>query len=207
MLLLLAAFVASVALYGRLPALVPSHWNISGKVDSYSPRAVGAFLMPGTMVFLMILYWLMRLVSPRDYEVERSGETYDYVIFCVIALMGYIHGLILWASLGHVQVDRVLAGGLFVFFALIGNVMSRVKRNFWMGIKTPWTLASESVWDKTHRFGARCYVLTGLVGLILTVAGAPMAVLFVVFLAGAMIPVPYSLYLSKQESGSGHSAA
>lgn len=200
-LLLVAAFGASIALYGRLPALVPSHWNINGTVDGYSPRALGAFLMPGTMAFLLILFWLMRWLSPRNFEVQRSGETYDYVMFCVIALMGYVHALMLWAALGHVQVDRALAGGLFVFFALIGNVMSRVKRNFWMGIKTPWTLASESVWDRAHRFGARCFVLTGVVGLILTVAGAPVALLFAVFLVGALIPVPYSLFVSRQEQG------
>lgn len=195
--LVIAVTVASVLLLPRMPDAIPTHWNIRGQVDGYSPKLLGAFLMPGMMAALLAFIYLLKWLSPEGFEAERSGETFDYVVFCVTALLAAIHALVLRAAIAHVDVNRALMSLMFIFFLLIGNVIGRVKRNFWMGIRTPWTLASDDVWDKTHRFGGRCWVITGTIGLLLTIAGASFTVLIVFFLIGAMLPVPYSLLISK----------
>ena len=118
---------------------------------------------------LFALPWL----SPRNFAVEGFRVTYDYVFFLVTVLFCYIEGVILWSQLrGDGFADRWLLGGFFLFFALIGNVLGQVRSNFWMGIRTPWTLASERVWNQTHRVGAWVFVAVGLVGCAGVVAGA-----------------------------------
>jgi len=86
-----------------------------------------------------------------------------------------------------------LLGGLFLFFALLGNVLGRVRRNFWIGVRTPWTLASERVWNDTHRVAGKLFVLSGILGFVATMAGSPP--LFAIILIGiaAITAVGYSL--------------
>lgn len=197
------AFAATLVLYSRLPEQMPTHWNISGKPDAWGDKSWAAFLAPMIMLGTVILGFVLRWASPRNFEVDRFGPTYAYVLFTIVAFAGYMQAVILWATLGQVQVDRAIVGGVLVLFTLLGNVMGKLKRNFWMGIRTPWTLADEKVWNQTHRFGAKVYVATGISGLLLLVAGVASGFLMVWLLVGAMAPVPYSLWLSKKGSGSG----
>jgi uncharacterized membrane protein len=143
-----------------LPAQVPVHWNIHGQVDATVPRenALPYFLLaPGVMALMIVLALVLPWLSPRHFEVEPFRKVFDYVMGMVVILFGYIQLVILWASLDdRVSLIRWLLGGLFLFFALIGNVLGKVRRNFWMGVRTPWTLASERVWNQTHRLTACC---------------------------------------------------
>lgn len=193
-----ALFIVSLAYYERLPARIPSHWNIHGQIDGYLPKWPGAFLTLFIMAGFCAGFGLLRWLSPRNYDVDRFKETFSYVMFCVVALVGYLHILILASALGGMDVSRWIIGGLFVFFAMIGNVMGRVRRNFWMGVRTPWTLASDRVWDETHRATAKLWVACGVIGALLTALGMGLVWLTVFFLVIAILPVPYSLYLSKR---------
>ena len=113
-------------------------------------------------------------------------------------MLAYIYGAMLWAGLGHrLDAARAILGGVCLFFAVIGNVLSKVRRNFYIGVRTPWTLANERVWHATHRFAAKCFVLAGLLGLVLALAGVRFAPI-VAILAGALTPAVYSLFYYKQ---------
>src|SRR5262249_17855295 len=110
-----------------------------------------------------------------------------------------LHAALLWSYLDPgVDGVRLLVGGLCLFFAVMGNLLGKVKRNFWMGIRTPWTLASEPVWERTHRLGAWLFVATGLFGFVGVLAGGPVVGLFVVIIGGALVPVVYSLVIYKR---------
>ena len=110
-----------------------------------------------------------------------------------------IHVLMLQGAL-HPQTDmgRWLIVGICVFMALIGNVMGKLRKNFWMGYRTPWTLASDEVWVATHRLGARLMVATGVIAAVIVGAGGPPPVAFVLVMAGALYPTLYSLVLYKR---------
>src|SRR5262245_17683179 len=99
-------------------------------------------------------------------------------MFLVTALFGYLHGVILLQQFKNppvrFDIGRLMVGGMFLFFALLGNVLGKVKRNFFMGVRTPWTLASETVWTRTHRLAAWLWTGGGLVGLVAVLAGAPL---------------------------------
>lgn len=202
-LLTLAAFAASAVLYPRLPAQLPIHWNINGQPDGFGPKEWAAFLMPGFMALMLLFFRVLPWLSPRQFDVESFRDTYHFIMVAMLGLFAYIHGVMLYAGLaGSVDVGRVLVAGIFLFFAVISNVMGKVRRNFWMGYRTPWTLADEQVWNDTHRFAARLGVLLGLACFAAVVAGVPIAIVFTEFIVGVLVPTVYSLARYKQLRGS-----
>jgi uncharacterized membrane protein len=122
----------------------------------------------------------------------------------VVALMGYLHVATLWGALQPAENKtifmRFFLGGICLFFALIGNVLGKVRRNFWMGVRTPWTLASEVVWNQTHRVAAWMFVAAGLLGFALVMVLPAWAawVVFGLIIPASLVPVVYSLVLYKR---------
>ena len=201
--LTVAVFAASLALYSQLPDRIPTHWNIQGKVDDFSGRA-SIFLMPGILLLMLGLFRVLPWLSPKQFSVDSFRNTYNFLMFLMIVLFAYIHFLMLWAALsGSLDINRGLLGGLFLFFALLGNVLGRVRRNFWIGVRTPWTLASERVWNDTHRIAGKLFVLAGILGFVLTMAGASPLFAVVIIAAAALTAVTYSLFDYKRLERSG----
>jgi uncharacterized membrane protein len=205
--LVLAAFAGAAYAHAnadRIPGdRIPIHWNIHGQPDGWTSKDqpfLAFYLLP-TVIGGVVLLGLFALpwLSPRNFAVEGFRVTYDYVFFLVAALFLYLEWVFLWSAFrGGALHDRWLIAGLFLFFALIGNVLGKVRRNFWMGIRTPWTLASPRVWDRTHRVAAWLYVAVGLVGFVAALLGSPPVACFVFLIAGALAPVVYSLVLYKR---------
>ena len=199
LLLTVAAAAASLVLYPQLPDQIPTHFNLYGEPDAYGNKTWAAFMLPGVMVVVLILTRLLPWLSPRRFEVDTSRATYLFVMLLLIAFLAYGHALTLWTALGgHPDMGRALLAGLFLFFALIGNVLGKVRRNFWMGVRSPWTLASERVWIDTHRFAARLFVAVGILGFLMTLLGVPLEFMFAFLILGALAPVVYSLIWYKR---------
>jgi uncharacterized membrane protein len=197
--LLLATLVAYGLAYPQLPAQIPIHWNAQGVVNGYGPRAALLALGPGAMLGMLLLFGLLRWLSPRHYEVDSFRPTYLYLMLVLMVLLAYLFGVLLWAALvGPQDVHRLLLGGLGVLFMLIGNVLGKVRRNFFIGIRTPWTLASERVWYATHRMAAKTFVAGGLVSLLLLPLGLPFWGVNAMLITTALLPVAYSLLYYKR---------
>ncbi|MCS6831369.1 MAG: DUF1648 domain-containing protein [bacterium] len=198
--LLLAGMLAySLWLYPSLPDRIPTHWNWKGEVDGWSNRAFGSFFLPGMSTGLFLLLLALPWLSPKGFQVEPFRSTYNLIVVLVIALMAYIHVVALQAALNpRLDVSRAIMGGIFLLFGGIGLLLGRVKRNFWVGVRTPWTLASETVWDKTHHLSAWLFTATGVLGTVAIWLGVPPVICFVVFMALVFVPVIYSLVLYKQ---------
>jgi uncharacterized membrane protein len=206
--LALTVLALGVSLYvffaGRewLPVEVPVHWGITGEPDQFIGRdQLLPYLLipPGIMAATVVLWQLLPWLSPRRFEVDMFRSTYEQIMGLVVVLCAYLHAAILWAYYSPgLEPVRFIVAGICLFFALIGNLMGKVKRNFWMGIRTPWTLASEPVWERTHRLGAWLFVAAGLIGFVATLAGAPLWPLFVLIVGAALAPVVYSLVIYKQ---------
>jgi uncharacterized membrane protein len=193
------AWGASLLLYPGLPARIPTHWNIRGQIDGYGPKGT-VLLMPCVMVGLLGLFRLLPTLSPKNFEVDSSRATYLFVMVLVIGLQGYIQAVILYAVAhgGRVDMTRALFGGMFLFFALLGNVLGRVRRNFYIGVRVPWTLASERVWNDTHRVAAWVFVACGLAGFVIIIAGLPLFAAFATLLVAVFVPIIYSFVHYKQ---------
>jgi len=117
----------------------------------------------------------------------------------ILSIIAYMQCLILWVDLGHaMNIGRAIVGGVCLLFALVGNLLRKVRRNFYVGIRTPWTLANERVWDATHRFAAKTFVVAGLLGVLMAAAGLPGWPVLAVLMAGVLAPAIYSLTYYKQ---------
>jgi uncharacterized membrane protein len=181
---------------------VPVHWDIHGRPDHFVPLdQVLPYLLisPGAMVGMILLTLVLPWLSPKPFDVDRFRGTYAYIMALVVGLFAYVQAVLLLASLKQPPVDSItlLVAGIFLFFALLGNVLGKVRRNFWMGVRTPWTLASETVWDRTHRV-AWLFLAGGLAGFVAVLAGVPFVWCFVGLMVFALAPVPYSLVLYKR---------
>jgi uncharacterized membrane protein len=192
---LLVAAALAVFFYALpgLPERVPVHWNIHGEADGYgSPWSLllmGPVLMAGTMVMFAVLPWL----SPKRFEVDSSMRAYLAFMLILVGMLGYFFAVSLWAGLNGPVGARAVIGGLCVLSILLGNLMGKVRRNFFLGVRTPWTLASERVWYATHRLAGKVFVGAGLAGLALSLASAPGWLSVAVVSLGFLVPVVYSL--------------
>lgn len=184
--------------YPGLPDSIPTHWNIHGQVDGHGSRNV-IFLMPAVTTGILVVFALLPALSPRNFEVDSFRTTYLFLMATTVGLMAYLQVVILAATFQEVgvvprriDIGRALLAGMFIFFGLMGNVMGKVRKNFYVGIRVPWTLASDRVWNDTHRLAAWLMVAGSAVGLALVAFDAPLALAFGVLMASFLIPVVYS---------------
>jgi uncharacterized membrane protein len=199
MLLTVAAIVATVILYPSLPDHVVTHWDINNHPNGYSPKSVLFLLGPGFMVLIMGIMYSLPWLSPKRFEVDTFQSTYLYIMMLIVGILGYAYGIILWAGIGHeVNVGRAIVGGISLLFILMGNVMGKIRRNFYVGVRTPWALADDRVWNATHRFAAKIFVVAGIAGLVLAGFGIGGYLQLVPITCAALFPVAYSLIVYKR---------
>jgi uncharacterized membrane protein len=201
--LIAVSFVATALVYGRLPAEIPTHWNWRGQVDDTTARFPGAFLVPLMAAAIWLLLPVLRRIDPRRRNYERFDETF-WVVLNLLALgMLLLQGVVLAQALGApFEMGRLVLGVVGVLFLLLGNYLPRFKSNWWMGVRTPWTLDSEEVWRRTHRLGGWTFALGGLI-CVLAAALLPLEVAGVVSMVAlslaALVPVVYSYVTWREE--------
>jgi uncharacterized membrane protein len=201
--ILTVTLTASLLGYPQLPERIPVHWNALGDIDRHGPRAA-VFVPSGIVLLIMLLWAVLPRLSPQRFKVETFADTYWYTLVMIVGLLGYLQMVLLrGATLPALDMARAMLGGLAVFSILLGNVIGKVRRNFWVGIRTPWTLANERVWYSTHRLAARSMVMSGLLALAATGVGLPLVLALAVLVAGCLIPVPWSLLYYRRLERSG----
>lgn len=197
-LVVLAAFGATAWLYPGLPERIPVHWNAHGEIDRYGGR-VTIFVMPSIMAALLALLAVLPRFDPRRFSTSDSGDTYWFSALVFTGMQGYLHAVLLLRASGEeVDVMRAMVSGIAVCLALMGNVLGKVRRNFWLGVRTPWTLANERVWYATHRLAAKTMVAGSLLALAAVLAGLPPLIGVALIVAGALAPAAYSLLYYKR---------
>ncbi len=198
-LLIIAAIVATWFAYPLMPAMVATHWDIHNQPNGYSPKSIIFIFGPGMMVGMLLLAYFLPWLSPKRFEVDAFRSTYLYIMLLIMAVVAYVYGIILWAGTGHVvNVGRAVVGGISLLFVFLGNVLGKVRRNFYVGVRTPWSLANERVWNATQRFAGKAFVVAGLIGLLFAGIGVDGWLLIVPIVAAGIIPVIYSLVIYKQ---------
>lgn len=195
--LIALAVAVGIVLYPQLPDPMPSHWDAAGEVDGYMSKFWGVFLMPLMTAGLTLLLVAVPSIDPLRANIEQFRRTYNVFIVGFVAFMLYVYGLTVAAGLGHTfDMGRALLPALGLLFVGVGRMVARAKRNYFIGIRTPWTLADEDVWNATHRLGAWTFTAAGILVITAGVLGAGVswAVLGALLLA-ALIPVVYSYLL------------
>lgn len=201
-----AMFAVGLVLQPRLPEKMPMHWNAAGQVDRFGSQSEALFFTPAIALFVLLLMWGLPQLSPKGKGVEAFQDQYDTVALVIIGFMGAIHLVTLTASFQKLNVGALIIGGVSLLFVAIGNVLGKTTRNYWMGIRTPWTLESDSVWEKTHRMAAKTMVGGGLLGALFSFTPWPILALAPILL-GTFYPVIYSYQVYKQEKKTGEEQA
>lgn len=163
LILILITIVASFYFYANFPEQVPMHWNIAGQVDGWGSKTTGAFVLPGIIVAIYLMLLLIPNLDPKKDRYEQFVKVYHIFKNYLIAFMVLVYLVAGLAGLGYdVPVGLIIPIGIGILFILIGNYMAKIKMNWFMGIRTPWTLSSEEVWNKTHRMGGKIFMLGGI---------------------------------------------
>lgn len=185
--------------FPALPEHIPLHWNAAGEVDGHGPRAMLWLLGPGLMTLVALLGLALPWLSPRRYGVTAFESTWLYSTGVVVVLLAYVHLLVLIAATGgQVPMDGAVPAGMCIVLILVGNPLGKVRKNFYLGIRTPWTLSSDRVWYATHRLGARLMVASGVLGLVGVLAGAPGWLVLLLMFWWAPVAALYSLACYKR---------
>lgn len=195
------AFLVSVALYQEVPDSMVSHWGIDGNPDGHMPKFWGLFLMPMVSLGILGLFWIIPKIDPLKHNIASFRSYYDEFVLLIIVFLLYIHIVsILWNTGYHFDMGMAITPAIGILFVYIGRLLKHTKRNWFMGIRTPWTLSSDSVWEKTHKLGSVLFQITGVsmfVGLLFP------KILFGIVLVGAigsaLITVVYSYIVFKEE--------
>jgi uncharacterized membrane protein len=201
LILVLAGFALTAALYGRMPDPVPTHWNLRGVADGWTPKPWGPLLMPLTAGGLLGLLVVLRLLAPREMPVERFARVYTVLTAAIVAFLTLVTALTSLAAVGAaVNMNRALGIGTGLLFVVMGNFMGKLTRNFFVGIRTPWTLVNDEVWLRTHRLGGKLFVAAGVVTAIAPFSGAGLYVMLAAVLAAAIVSVIYSYVVYRKLS-------
>ena len=168
LLIFLFVFAVCLIFYKRLPSELPIHFDMNNKADSFASKEMALFGVNG---FMLVLYLFCYFITNKDPKVENQGDKALNVVLIFVPILAILTSAIT-ISYGlnyRPRIDLYLNLALSIMFILIGNYLPKTKRNYTLGIKLPWTLASDYVWEKTHRLAGYLWVIGGLVSFIGTI--------------------------------------
>jgi uncharacterized membrane protein len=161
------SFAMAIYLYPEMPEEMASHWNVKGDVDGYLPKFWGLFLMPFLLAGLFLLFVAIPKIDPLKSNIEKFRRHFDVFIVLIILFLFYIYMLTVFWALGVLfDMIQALVPAFAVLFFYVGVLVENAKRNWFIGIRTPWTLSSESVWNKTHKLGGKLFKIAAVVTLL-----------------------------------------
>ncbi len=194
--ILLLPFVYAAITWNKLPEWVPTHFNVNGEADDYSKKAFALLLMPVMNVVIYFILFFVPRIDPRKKNYAFFGSSYQNIRLLIHLFFVGIFIFITQTTSGGKPLQM---GGffsiMFLFFALLGNYMRTVRSNFFVGIRTPWTLSNDVVWRKTHELGGKIWFYSGIILAVvvffLSQTAATVVMFSGIFLM-VMIPVIYS---------------
>lgn len=198
--LTLLPMLVGLFLWKELPDSLPSHFGFDGTADGYSSKAEAVFMIPALMMGIHILTVVMTSLDPKARNVTPKMTTFIYWVIPLISglvqlsiygsVMGWIHN--------STRLGLIFIGALFL---ILGNYLPKIKQNYTVGIKLPWTLHDEENWNKTHRLAGKLWVIGGFIILISELLGLTQPFVFIAkIVIMVFFPIIYSIVLAKSKS-------
>jgi uncharacterized membrane protein len=165
--LTLISFIIGWYLYPMLPENIASHWGMSGEVNGSIPKFWGLFFIPLLMIFLSALLFLLPKIDPLKANIATFQKTYNAIIAGIVLFSFYIHLLTIFWNIGYYfDMTRMIIPPLVFLWYGLGVAMPKMKQNWFMGIRTPWTLENVRVWDETHTFAGKLFRYSAILALV-----------------------------------------
>lgn len=187
--------------YNHFPAIIPIHWNIAGEPDNWGSGKMNAIVLPSVILGTYLMFLVLPYLDPKKERYEQFAKTYHVFKSIFVGFMLIIYVATGLSALGYpIKIGAVVPGLVGVLFVIIGNYMGKLKMNWFVGVKTPWTLSSEEVWNKTHRFSGKIFVIAGL--LMIIQIWLPITLKWIVFIGTISMLIfgsfGYSYYIYKK---------
>jgi len=204
LLIIIAVVISSFYFYANFPDTVATHWNFQGEPDAYSSKAVASLVLPSVIIGMYLLFLFLPLIDPKKERYDQFRKVYHFFKGFIVFFMAGIYAISGLSNLGYAVSIKtwipLMVGALFV---LMGNYMSKIKQNWFIGIRTPWTLSSEEVWNKTHRVGGKIFMLGGILLVAIPYFGEKIGMtLFFIDIAIIVLgTVVYSYFIYRKEKG------
>ena len=168
MILVLAIIIISFAIgiyyYPHMPNEMASHWNAQGEVDGHMSKFWGLFLMPIISVGMLLLFILIPKIDPLKKNIQKFRKYFDNFILLIFLFLFYVYLLTIFANLNFkFNMTTMMIPALGILFYYVGVLTENAKRNWFIGIRTPWTISNEKVWEKTHKLGGKLFKIAGIV--------------------------------------------
>ncbi len=189
--IVLLAFAGGAYFYPQLPQNIAVHWGLQGNANGFAGKEMGAFGVPALMALLLAVFFILPKIDPLDRDYRDFRKQYCGFVLAFTLFLAYVDGLGLAYNLGRaINVGQLLIPGFGALIFYVGTILPKVKRNWFVGIRTPWTLSDPAIWEKTHALGSQLFKAAGIVMLMGTLfpsAGLPasIAVLLGVVVASA----------------------
>ncbi len=202
----LIAIIVAVIAYPYLPDPLPTHWGLSGAPNGWTPKPFGAFIMPGMIVLFAILFPVLEYIDPKRAQYDLFRKPWLAIQISLSAFLLYMEGLTFYAALAPTHNDIVGPGvtaGIGILFIILGNLMGKIRQNWFVGLRTPWTLDDPEIWQKSQRLTGWMFVLGGIAILIMSLTAGSGTALFIIFvpviLGITIVPIVYSYVLSARK--------
>jgi uncharacterized membrane protein len=191
--------ILAVALYERLPDAIPVHWGLSGSANGFASKPLGPFLLPVMVAALALLGTVLPAIAPRGFELSGFTRAFDLITLALVGFITFLALVIDAEALGvPVSPSHLIGIASGVLLIVLGNMMGKTRRNFFVGFRTPWTLSSEEVWSHTHRFGGRLLVVCGLGFCVTGAFGIDLIIPAAVTSAACVAIVVYSYFVYRR---------
>ncbi len=162
--IILISFIIGAFVYPNAPDMVPTHWNAQGEIDGYMDKFWGLFLLPIISVGLFALFVYLPKFEPRKMNLESFREYYQGILLVTIGFLFYIFILSILSAFGYrFNMVQMMSPAFAAIFYYMGTVLVKTKSNFFVGIRTPWTISDDLVWEKTHKLGGKLFKAAGII--------------------------------------------
>ncbi len=203
LLMILGATFAGLLLWDHLPDLMASHWNANDQVNGDISKFWGVFLLPLITLGMFLLFLVIPSIDPLKANIAQFRKAFNLFIVLIVAFMVYLYGLTLAWNLGftNFKMSGAMLPAIGLLFIFIGFMLRQAKRNFFIGIRTPWTLSSDMVWNETHRVGAVLFMISGALAFIGGFFGGTTAfwLMFIPLIGSTIFLLVYSYVLYQRE--------
>jgi uncharacterized membrane protein len=167
LILVILSLAVTIYFYPKLPQRIPSHWNTVGEVDNYASKFVGLFIAPILLLVCLVLFVILPKIDPLKGNVEKFRKYFDgFIILLFLFIIFLQFFVILWSLGTKLKPYIVFPVGLGILFFYVGILMEKTQRNWFIGIRTPWTMSDEGVWDRIHKIGGLLFKIMGVISVI-----------------------------------------
>jgi len=165
--IILVAFTASFFLYPSMSDKMPIHWDGNGNIDGYGSKVMGLFLMPGILAAVFLLFLAIPKIAVYHENFKKFEKEYDFFKLAMTAFFILLYVFTLLPNFGYnINMNYFIFPAIALLFFSIGIILPKIKTNYFFGIRTPWTLSDQKVWNKTHEKAGPLFKFMGLIFLV-----------------------------------------